>query len=419
MRNLFFCICFCVTSLLSGQITPSDVTNPITNFKFELGSNKYFEWHTSAYGSGFGHRIVNADPGGLTLLNFQSRNNTASWTTTMSITSEGRVGIGTTSPQDKLDVLGNIRSSGKFVLTGLGAFDQSSSNINLWSNQNLIFSTNGSTNNRLTIDNTGNVGIGTSNPNSKLHLHDGRFLHVFPNAVTNWLYLLQSNGINSGFWANNGNPALYLRNSSNNLNILLRPDGNSYINGGNVGIGTTNPDSPLHINQSGPTALRFDRASHDSYRVYLGGTQGLYFHNITDDRREFTFRGDGRLGIGTIDFNANNSDSKLLVDGKILCEEVEVVLDVSAPDYVFQKYYTGTSSIKADYTMPTLEEVEAFTKEHHHLPEVPSAKDIEEDGLELKKMTTLLLQKVEELTLYTIEQEKRIKALEAQLAKQE
>jgi hypothetical protein len=62
--------------------------------------------------------------------------------------------------------------------------------------------------------------------------------------------------------------------------------------------------------------------------------------------------------------------------------------------------------------MPTLEEVEKFTKKNHHLPEVPSAKQIKKEGLNLKKMTALLLQKVEELTLYIIEQEKRIKILE-------
>ena len=138
----------------------------------------------------------------------------------------------------------------------------------------------------------------------------------------------------------------------------------------------------------------------------------------TNGIERFTINQDGRIGIGTTDLSQNNSDSKLLVNGKILCEEVEVILDV-APDFVFQKYYTGYSTLKADYIMPTLEEVEAFTKENHHLPEVPSAEQIKEEGLQLKEMTTLLLQKVEELTLYTIEQEKRIKLLEEQLAKKQ
>jgi len=98
--------------------------------------------------------------------------------------------------------------------------------------------------------------------------------------------------------------------------------------------------------------------------------------------------GSGNIGIGT-----TNPDSELTVKGKIHCEEVQVD--------------------------STLEEVEAYTKENHHLPSIPSAKEIQEEGLHLKEMTNLLLQKIEELTLYTIEQEKRIKALEGKLTTQE
>lgn len=118
----------------------------------------------------------------------------------------------------------------------------------------------------------------------------------------------------------------------------------------------------------------------------------------------------GNVGIGS-----QNPDEKLTVKGKIHAEEVRVDLNVPA-DYVFESYYTGTSDLKPEYKMPTLSEVEAYTKENNHLPEMPSAKEIQEDGLHVSKMTNLLLQKVEELTLYTIEQEKRIKSLEEKLA---
>ena len=123
----------------------------------------------------------------------------------------------------------------------------------------------------------------------------------------------------------------------------------------------------------------------------------------------------GKVGIGTTTFE---TDDKLAVNGKIRCEEVEVIANV-LPDFVFEKYYTGESTLKADYIMPTLEEVETYIKANHHLPEVPSAAKVKEDGLQLKEMTTLLLQKIEELTLYTIEQEKRIIALEDKLAEKE
>jgi hypothetical protein len=116
----------------------------------------------------------------------------------------------------------------------------------------------------------------------------------------------------------------------------------------------------------------------------------------------------GNVGIGT-----KNPDEKLTVKGKIHAKEVKVDVNIPA-DYVFQKYYTGTSSLKDNYTLPTLEYVETFTKKNHHLPEVPSAKEIQKNGLHLKQMTNLLLQKIEELTLYTIEQEKKLKKQETE-----
>lgn len=72
-------------------------------------------------------------------------------------------------------------------------------------------------------------------------------------------------------------------------------------------------------------------------------------------------------------------------------------------DYVFEP----------GYKLPPLAEVEAYTKEHKHLPEVPSASEIEAKGLDLAAMNLVLLKKVEELTLHTIELEKRVKAMEA------
>ncbi|WP_299833720.1 tail fiber protein [uncultured Tenacibaculum sp.] len=145
----------------------------------------------------------------------------------------------------------------------------------------------------------------------------------------------------------------------------------------------------------------------NGHNAYVSSYWGIDFFSHGQNRLRINHN--GYVGIGTV-----NPDSKLTVKGDIHCEEVLVDLEVPA-DYVFQKYYTGSSSLKEDYTMPTLEEIETFTKENHHLPNVPSAKKIQEGGLQLKEMTNLLLQKIEELTLYTIEQEKRIKALEAQV----
>lgn len=119
----------------------------------------------------------------------------------------------------------------------------------------------------------------------------------------------------------------------------------------------------------------------------------------------------GMIGIGTSD-----PDQKLTVKGKIHTQEVLVDLNGAvAPDYVFEKYYQGQSALKSDYQMLDLKSLEAFLKQNHHLPEIPSAKKLKEDGLELKKMNLLLLQKIEELTLYTLEQQKQLDALQGQI----
>lgn len=107
---------------------------------------------------------------------------------------------------------------------------------------------------------------------------------------------------------------------------------------------------------------------------------------------------DGNVGIGT-----TNPDMKLTVKGNIHAEEVKIDLNVPAPDYVFRD----------DYNLRSIEEVENFIKKNNHLPEIPSAKEFEQNGLMLAEMNMSLLKKIEELTLYTIEQAKEIKELKS------
>ena len=123
----------------------------------------------------------------------------------------------------------------------------------------------------------------------------------------------------------------------------------------------------------------------------------------------------GKIGIGT-----KAPDELLTVKGKIHTQEVIVDLKGAvAPDYVFENYFSGASELKPDYAFPTLHEVSSFVEQNHHLPGVPSAIELEEDGLPLKEMNLLLLQKIEELTIYTIEQQKEIEALKEKMAKLE
>ena len=99
-----------------------------------------------------------------------------------------------------------------------------------------------------------------------------------------------------------------------------------------------------------------------------------------------------RIGIGT-----NSPDEKLTVKGKIHTQEVRVdMAGPLVPDYVFAN----------DYKLKSLQEVEDYINENKHLPEIPSAQDIEKNGLMLAEMNMSLLKKIEELTLYVIEMKK-------------
>ncbi|MHC0446386.1 hypothetical protein ACWA1F_13330 [Flavobacterium sp. 3-218] len=99
----------------------------------------------------------------------------------------------------------------------------------------------------------------------------------------------------------------------------------------------------------------------------------------------------GNVGIGT-----ENPDAKLAVNGNIHSKEVKVDLTVLAPDYVFEN----------DYQLKTLGEVESYISENKHLPEIPSAKEFEKNGINVSEMNMALLKKIEELTLYMIEMKK-------------
>ncbi|MDY3364106.1 hypothetical protein PG623_08845 [Riemerella anatipestifer] len=90
------------------------------------------------------------------------------------------------------------------------------------------------------------------------------------------------------------------------------------------------------------------------------------------------------------------------------------------PDYVFQKYYTGTSSIKADYSFKTLSQVEDFVKANGHLPGYQSAEAIKKQGyIDLMATQLTNVEKIEELYLHSIEQDKALKAKDAKIAELE
>ncbi|WP_396591853.1 fibronectin type III domain-containing protein [Allomuricauda sp. R78024] len=110
----------------------------------------------------------------------------------------------------------------------------------------------------------------------------------------------------------------------------------------------------------------------------------------------------GNVGIGT---NTIPTDYRLAVSGKIISEELKVQLQATWPDYVFDE----------GYDLPSLKEIQKYIAQNGHLPNIPTAKEVTEHGIEVGEMNRLLLEKIEELTLYTLQQQKEITELKTQV----
>ena len=106
---------------------------------------------------------------------------------------------------------------------------------------------------------------------------------------------------------------------------------------------------------------------------------------------------DGKVGIGTDD----TKGYKLAVAGNVIAESIKVQLSTAWPDYVFAK----------SYKLPALAEIEKFINENGHLPGIPIASEVKASGIDLGEMNAKLLQKIEELTLHLIRQQKEIDEL--------
>jgi hypothetical protein len=307
---------------------------------------------------------------------------------------DGRIGINNNAPLAALDIIDPL-NSGRMKIYGnnMGSIEASN-------NINMLFPA------------TGNFFISEGNVNSftqRMTISGGNIDFTTP--------------IGKTFIVNHANVGIDQPNPSQKLHV----NGNTAISG-NVGIGVSVPTERLHIEDQGTSTrilVRNSASSAAAAGVWVMNSAKNYGLNVgTDgigrisseyvspsnqaDLLKFMFNwttGTPQVWIGARPTTGTHADFQFAVDGKIVGKTIVVTTNGNWADYVFDDNYRLTS----------LFEVESYYKTNKHLPEIPSAKEVEANGINLADMNRLLLKKVEELTLYVVQQQKEIDKIKANL----
>lgn len=360
--------------------------------------------------------------------------------------STNRIGIGTTAPTDELTI--NAFTPGiRFNDTSTTA---NAMDFDLTVNENTftledsvgndlvaVTTTPGSANSRnsLVVDTSGDisladgdvfidrstsrVGIGTTSPNGSLHIEDASAPEIILKNVPNgseWEIEASTNRLSM---QENGVAKFIVENGASSGSLVI--DGTS-----NIGMGTTTPESALHI-QRDNAAIKIEdtntvAANRQLIELENNGGIGVRFRNtdanaiwdfnntnsgnFTVSKKnsggfEFEVQGNGRTKVRS--FGTLIMDMR--ADGNLLIPTGDVIVagtTLNVPDYVFEH----------DYQLMPLDELKTFVKKNKHLPNVASEAEIKKaKQLSMAKSHMKHLEKIEELTLYTIEQHEQIKSL--------
>lgn len=343
--------------------------------------------------------------------------------------SQNGVGIGTTSPHTsallelksstKGLILPRTSSASRNAMTGtkgLIVYDTTLSRIYYHTGTSWAQVTTGTiptaywtaNGNHIYNNNSSNVGIGISSPTSKLTVANNIEIEGSIPA-----FVMSSTGSTAriNFILDSQEPDFAITQFNNKF-YLSRFEGLGFVDDlviselGYIGVGTAVVDVRLTVDEGsdvGPASGGY---------IQTGLATGL---NIGIDNNEIQARNNGAssrlvlqndagpLQIGNV---VAPTGYKVAVNGKVICEELKIQDAVDWPDYVFAD----------DYKLASLDEVRNFIELHHHLPNIPSAAEVESNGIVVGDMQKRLMEKIEELTLYILDLEALSKSMQSEIA---
>jgi hypothetical protein len=378
-------------------------SSEIARFESTAGSN----W-IGMYKSGVRQGILWNSGSTLSLQNDNAsgslRFNTNGFNPRMTITSTGDVGIGTTSPSGEFEVASSGETNVIFdrgSSASANVIEMSSGGSTDWtimtpSGQDYLKFSNGSGTGLMTMTQGGGIGIATDSPTGRLDVQgDASSTSSVSSFTTNYT----------------GNSDIRAVNA-----VSTPADGYGYgidATGGYRGVQGTGAGGAYTGTTIGvrgyASGTAGTRTGVYGYASNSGGTNAYGVYGLANGATNnwAGYFSSGNVYIANelrIGLTGGATGYDVAVDGKIICEELKVQDSGSWPDYVFAD----------EYELKTLEEVEAHIEANSHLPGVPDAATVEEDGIMIGEMQKVMMEKIEELTLYMIDANKRIKALEAE-----
>jgi hypothetical protein len=345
------------------------------------------------------------------------------------VTELGQVGIGTDSPSSVLTLDGinpwlELKNAGvdKGYVWATGDDLKIGTNFGN-SNGNVVFQTK--VVDRMVIDETGRVAIGTTAPanSSILTIND-----------TDPIIQLENDYVSKGFVQLVANDIKIGTNASNSFgDFIIRTNGSDRVNvgyNGNVAIGYDFTSYKLAVNGNsfvdGDITIEGEAKS-EEIKLIDSNSSSTGYINLDDDNNLFLGKGGVNSAGIILDPNTSSPSNKMLnisryshinfgsglnplsytmsVEGDIIATDFTALAIDDWPDYVFDD----------EYELKSIDEVKDFIDVNHHLPNIPNAQEIEDNGVNLGEMSKKLIEKVEELTLYVIELNEKNRDLQKQI----